>query len=335
VKTVLITGANGFVGSHALEAMMHNDNIKLVAACRDKSKLLSGFKGEVRVGDIRDNEYLETLFDGIDVLVNVAAWSSTWGHKKQSHQYFYLPTMQLLKKANEQGIKKIVNISSTSVAAPEDSSDPMSKGIIRNRWPHMDNVVRIENFLRQLNRDNLTVINLRFGTFVGRRYGLGMLPLLMPRLKTHLVPWVAGGKTSAPLIDGRDIGQAISLAVTNDILAGYESFNVVGPEVPSVRDVIQLLHDEFEYPKPHFGVPFFIAYPFARAMELLDPFVPWEPLVARSIVHLMEEVNADNTRAERLLSYKPEYHWKDSVRTQVEEMQVRQIRPMRMIKPIV
>jgi len=31
---------------------------------------------------------------------------------------------------------------------------------------------------------------------------------------------------------------------------------VVGPEVPTVREVITFLHDEYGLPKPHFGVPF-------------------------------------------------------------------------------
>jgi nucleoside-diphosphate-sugar epimerase len=160
-----------------------------------------------------------------------------------------------------------------------------------------------------------------------------MLPLLIPRLKTHLVPWVAGGKTSAPLIDGRDIGQAIALSVKSD-LHGYQSFNIVGPQVPTMREVITFLHKEFGYPKPHFSVPFFVAYPFARLMELLDPFVPWEPLVTRSIVHLLEEVNADNTLAQKYLGYQPVHDWKDSVRAQVAEMNDRQQKPMRMTKPV-
>jgi nucleoside-diphosphate-sugar epimerase len=161
-----------------------------------------------------------------------------------------------------------------------------------------------------------------------------MLPLLLPRLKTHLVPWVAGGHTSAPLIDGRDIGSAIRLSVLAEI-GGFESFNVVGPEVPTVREVLSFVHEEYGYPKPHFGVPFSIAYPFARAMELLDPFAPWEPLVTRSIVHLLEETSVDNSRASNMLGYNPKHHWKDAVRATIDEMNVRQLRPMRMTKSVV
>jgi nucleoside-diphosphate-sugar epimerase len=164
---------------------------------------------------------------------------------------------------------------------------------------------------------------------------LGLLPILVPRLKTHLVPWVAGGRTSLPIIDGRDIGQAFALAATAPDLADYEGFNIVGPEVPSVRQVITLLHDEFGLPKPHFGVPFAMAYPFAWLMEKIDPIVPWEPLITRSIIHLIEEVGVNNTKAERLLGYRPVHGWREAVRTQMAEMAVRQTRPMAMVRPVV
>jgi len=69
-------------------------------------------------------------------------------------------------------------------------------------------------------------------------------------------------------------------------------------------------------------------------MELLDPLVPWEPLVTRSIIHLLEETGASNARATELLGYQPKVHWKDAIRTQMDEMARRQKTPMKMYKPI-
>ncbi len=63
-------------------------------------------------------------------------------------------------------------------------------------------------------------------------------------------------------------------------------------------------------------------------MEKLDPIVPWEPLITRSIIHLIEEVGVDNSKAERLLGYRPVHGWREAVRTQMAEMAVRQTRPM-------
>ncbi len=334
VKSVLVTGANGFVGSHILDALQQLDDVHVIAACRDRRKLSPGFTGEVREGDLRDHGYRNTLVKGVNVLCHAAAWTSLWGHRQESHDLYLQPTLELIDAARAAGVQRFINTSTTSAAAPTHSADPMSRGIPRPFWPHLCSVIAIEDALRERANPRFQVVNLRLGIFAGQRYALGILPILTPRLKTHLVPWVAGGRTSLPIVDGRDIGQAFTLAAMCNGLADYECFNILASEVPTVRDVITLLCEEFHLPRPHFSVPFAIAYPFAWLMEKLDPVVPWEPLVTRSIIHLMEEVNANNVRAERLLGYHPAYPWQEAARLQMQEMQVRQTRPMSMARPV-
>lgn len=334
IKRVLVTGANGFVGSHVLQALQRRNDVQVIAACRDKTKLPASYRGEVREGDLRDENYRKAVVKDVNVLCHAAAWSSLWGHTHESRELFLQPSQGLINAAKEAGVRRFVNTSSTSAAAPDRSIDPDSLGIQRPLWPHLCNVIALENALRAQAGPNFQVANLRLGIFAGERYALGLLPILMPRLKTHLVPWVAGGCTGLPIIDGRDIGEAFALAALSDGIKGFEGFNIVGREVPTVRQVITFLHEEYKLPLPHFSVPFAVAYPFAWLMEKLDPVVPWEPLVTRSIVLLMEETNADNSKAEHMLGYHPVHDWRESIRAQVREMQVRQVRPMSMAKPV-
>ena len=274
MKTVLVTGATGFVGSHVLETLMERDDIRLIAACRDRRRLLPKFSDEVREGGLHDERYLDRLLDGVDVVCHAAAWTSLWGHAEESKALYYDPTVRLIDKAIECRVSRFLNVSSTSAAAPSESADPISPGIPRRFWPHLCNVVAIEDYMRDHADRGCTMVNLRLGIFAGKRYALGLLPILLPRLKTHLVPWVAGGKTNVPFIDGRDIGQAFALAVMEPSLSGYASFNIVGPDLPTAREMIEFLHAEFGYPEPHFSVPFPIAYVFAWLMEKLHRFHP-------------------------------------------------------------
>lgn len=334
MKTLLITGANGFIGSHTLRFLAKQPNIRLVAACRDQRKLPTDFKGEVREGDLRDATYLKHLLDNVDVVVHAMAWSSLWGNKKNSEALYFQPSMDLIKQFHKSKAKSFVNISTSAAASPDDSADPLSRGIPRKFWPHLVNLIKLENILREQATDDKKVVNMRLGIFAGERYSLGVIPILLPRLKTHLVPWVKGGKTHIPITDGRDLGQAVGLAALKDDLPAYEAFNIAGKEIPTVKEVILFLHNEFGYPKPHFSVPFAIAYPFAWLMEKLDPVVPWEPLIVRSIVHLLEETHSDNRKAIETLGYQPEHDWRDAIRLQIAEMEKTQTKAMSMTRPV-
>jgi len=329
-KRILITGATGFVGSHVLEALIQDGSFTLIVACRDQSNLLPDFKGEIRTGDLRELNYINEVTKDIDVICHAAAWTSLWNHKQQSQDNFLNPSLNLIEAAKDSGVKQFIFPSTTSASAPSDSANPLSKGIPRQFWPHLCNVITIENELREKANSDFSTVILRLGIFTGKRYGVGVIPILLPRLKTHLVPWVRGGNTHIPLTDGRDIGRAFLQTIKAKELEQHETFNIVGMDQPTIKELINFIHQKFDYPKPHFSVPFGIAYPFAWLMEKLDSVVPWEPLITRSIIHLLEETHVDNVKANKQLDYKPVIHWKDSVQGQIEELQQHQKKAMSM-----
>lgn len=334
--TIVITGATGFVGSHVLEQFCkinHND-IHLVAACRDRSRLIPEFTGEVREGDLLDDAYLDRVLTGADVVIHCAAWTSLYGQGKNSAKLFLEPSIKLIDKAIEWRAKKFIFISTTSAAAPAHSAEALSPGIRRRYWPHLNNVISIEDYMRENSQRTTSMINLRLGLFAGNRYALGLLPILLPRLKTHLVPWVGGGNTGLPVVDGRDIAQAVVRAALAPNLPAYESINIVGPEVPSARQVIDYIAEKYHYPRPHFSVPFSLAFGFAWLVECLNPLTPGDPLITRSIVHLLRETGANNRKAEELLGYTPEIHWKQAISTQVDQMLAHGDEKMKMHRPL-
>lgn len=322
MTTVLVTGATGFLGSHVLEALQSRSGLHLVAACRRPSRLV-GFAGEVRQGDLTDSNYVQDVVKGVDVICHTAAWTSLWGHRKEEERLFREPTKALIDAAIAAKVKRFIFDSTVVVAGPHRDRTPIADHEPPKRlgfWPHMDCVVDIENYMGEQVGHGATMVSLRCGHFAGARYNLGFLSLLVPRLRTHLVPWVAGGKGRVPLVDGRDLGNAYALAATAEGLEGFESFNICGPAFPSVRDVIDFLHWEIDIPRPHFGVPLWAGYAFGWLMEKLDAVLPGDPFLTRAIVYLGEDWYAPSDLAKQRLGYEPQFDWKDALRRQLQDM---------------
>ncbi|MEN8131455.1 MAG: NAD(P)-dependent oxidoreductase, partial [Pseudomonadota bacterium] len=323
---VLVTGATGFVGSHVLETLMDHENLQVIAACRNEKKLsriVPGFKGEVRPGDLTDSDYIQALVKDIDIVCHAAAWTCLWAHRKESQRYYRDPSKALIDAAVESGVKRFIFDASVVVVKPHRDKTPIKDHEPSTHpriWPHMDTVVDIEQHMRKQSGKGTAMVSLRFGHFVGKRYNLGFLSLMFPRLKTHLVPWVAGGKARVPLIDGRDIGHACYLAATTEGLQGFESFNICGPSFPTMREVVDFIHAETGAPRPHFGVPLKAAYAFGWLMEKINPLLPGDPFLTRGIVYLGEDWYAPSDYAKKRLGYEPSVDWKTAIRGQLLDM---------------
>jgi len=324
MTTVLVTGATGFLGSHVLDALRSMPGLHLVAACRRPSRLLPGVDVEVRQGDLTDNDYVREVVKDVDIICHAAAWTSLWAHRKEEQRLFREPTKALIDAATASGVKRFIFDSSVVVTVPHRDGTPIGDHEPAKRpgfWPHMDMVVDIENHLRSQAERGTTMVSLRCGHFAGTRHNLGFLSLLLPRLKTHLVPWVAGGKARVPLVDGRDVANAYALAATVDGLKGFESFNICGPSFPTMREVVDFLHAEMRIPRPHFGVPLSGAYAFGWLMEKLNPVLPGDPFLTRAIVFLGEDWYAPSALAKQRLAYEPKFGWKDALKSQIRDME--------------
>lgn len=333
MKKIVITGATGFAGSHILEKFKENSNpeLKIVAACRTKPKLPHWYTGETLVGDLTDKEYIQRLTSKADIICHAAAWAEMNGSDENSKKYFFNPTIDLINSALKNGVKRFIFLSSIT-SNPVEQNRIHSQRTLVKIWPHYNTIIKVENYLKSISNQGIEVIILRVGFFVGKNYSLGILPILLPRLKTHLVPWIKYGKTTLPLVDGQDIGIAFQLSATAVLKDKFNVIDIVGKEVPTVSEVFNYLHNKYDYPLPHFSVSFKFAYFFARLMQLIHKVIPGDPLIVPAVVLLLEETNAKNEKGKNILRYNPQIHWKESIDIQIEEMERNQKGKMKMNK---
>ena len=322
--TVLVTGASGFLGGNILKALTTYEEVSVIAACRQREKLGGGYVGAVRVGDLRDPAYRRAVVKDVDVICHAGSWASMWGHDELERANFYQPTRDLIAQAIEQGVGRFIMTSTVAIGAPaqdgrvlKDDSQPTRTGF----WPHLDRLIDVDDFMRRNAQRGTQMISLRLGHFVGRGNRLGLVPALAPRLRTYLVPWLAGGRKHLPLVADTDLGRAFACASIARSLDDYESFNICGSEFPTLREVVEFIAAETGFPQPVYSVPFSAGYAFGWLMEKLHPVLPGSsPFLTRSIVHLCEDWVCPSDYAHKKLGYTPTRNWRTAMREHLDDL---------------
>ena len=318
IKTVLVTGATGFLGRRILGALK-DQGVNAVAACRDRAKLPADFQGEVRIGDLTDAAYRASVVQGMDAVCHAGTWGAFWGHAKQERDLFLLPALDLMEQSRKAGVGRFLLASTVAVAdrgAKGSAIDDFAPTRKTGFWPHVDALIDIDARMQQMASPSLRMVSMRLGHFVGADNSLGLVPAIIPRLKTRLVPWLGMARARMPLVTAEDMGQAFALAATVEGLATYESFNIHSGELPTIRSVISHIAKEARVPAPLLHAPYWSGYLFGRLMEALPTPTPF---LTRSIVHVSEDWNCPIDHARQVLGYTPNGDWRRAVAESVVE----------------
>lgn len=271
-----------------------------------------------------DARYRRDVVQDVDVVCHAGTWGAFWNHRESERTRFYEPACDLIEQSIRAGVKRFIQNSAVVVAAPpergallEDSADARPCHF----WPHLDRLALLEKFMSTHCARGTQMVTLRCGHFVGRGNGLGFLTALVPRLKTHLVPWLVGGKARMPLVADEDLGSAFVRAAIAQDLGQYESFNICGPDFPTAREVFAFVAREVGCAQPHYSVPYGAGYAFGWLMEMLHPVLPGRaPFLTRSIVHVSKDWPCATDHARRKLGYIPTKSWQKAVKEGLDEL---------------
>ena len=321
---VVVTGATGFLGRNLLSALKAEPTVAPVAACRRRELLPAEFAGEVREGDLLDPAYRRAVVEDIDVVCHAGTWASLWNHAELERERFFEPARDLIDQAIASGVGRFIQASTVAIGVPSGDGSPVDDRALTGAtgfWPHLDRLTELDRYMRDRSHHGTQMVVLRLGHFVGAGNRLGLVPALIPRLRTRLVPWLAGGRTRLPLVADADLGRAFARAAVAGNLDDYESFNICGPEFPTLREVIEFIATETGSPRPHYSVPFAAGYAFGWLMETLTRLAPGtSPFLTRSIVRLCENWPCAGEHARTKLGYTPQKDWRAAVREQVAEL---------------
>ncbi|MCP1310098.1 UDP-glucose 4-epimerase GalE [Paenibacillus tyrfis] len=208
---IMVTGGAGYIGSHTVAELLAKGEEVVVVDNLQQGHREAVLGGKLYVGDIRDADFLDTVFreNKIDAVIHFAA-SSLVGESMQLPGKYYhnnvYGTLCLLEKMNEYGVKKIV-FSSTAATYGEPENVPIletDRTLPTNAYG--ETKLAMEKMMRWFDTAHgIKYVSLRYfnaaGAHESGRIGEDHSP------ETHLVPiilQVALGKRAHISIFGED-----------------------------------------------------------------------------------------------------------------------------------
>ena len=304
----LVTGGAGFIGSNLCEAIL---NLGYKVRCLDD--LSTGKQENVDLfinnpnyefikGDIKDFETCKKACEGVDYVLNQAAWGSV--PRSIEMPLFYnvnniTGTLNMLEAARQNGVKKFVYASSSSVYGDEPNL-PKTEGREGNLLSPYALTKRCdEEWAKQYTLHyGLDTYGLRYFNVFGRRQNpdgayAAVIPKFIKMLLNDEVPTVNGdGKQSRDFTYIENVIEANLKACLAPSEAAGNAFNVAYGGREYLIDIYNTLTTALKKDiKPNFG-----------------------PDRKGDIKHS----NADITKARTLLGYDPDYDFKRGLNEAIE-----------------
>src|SRR5579862_7451345 len=116
----LITGANGFIGSHITHFLLEQgEEVRVLVRPKSDCRLLDGVPVQFAYGDLRDSASLSTPLQGVQRVYHVAADYRLWAKNPQDiYESNVTGTRNLLAAARRAGVERFIHTSSVGTLVP-------------------------------------------------------------------------------------------------------------------------------------------------------------------------------------------------------------------------
>jgi len=310
VKSVLVTGAGGFIGSHLVDAlaragwqvraMIHYNSRGAVGWLEDvEPHLLQSI--EIVPGDIQDGAFVRGAVNGCQVVMHLAALIGIPYSYHAPAQYVATNiggTLNVLQAARDLGVEMVIQTSTSEVygtaqSVPIDESHPLV-----GQSPYSATKIGADQLALSFHRSFGTPVAVirPFNTFGPRQSSRAVIPTIVTQLLSGTRSIALGALK--PTRDFNFVEDTVRayLAIAKSADAVGEVINVGSGFEISIQDVLKVAADVV-------GV---------EAKPLLDA------KRVRPAASEVERLLANNAKAARLTGWKPEYAGLEGFRRGIE-----------------
>ena len=256
---ILVTGADGFIGSHLAEALV-NRSAKVTALCLYNSFDKHGWLDDlpettranltIRRGDIRDAAFVRRIARGQDIIFHLAALIAIPYSYAAAQSYVetnVVGTLNLLEAARESGVGRVIHTSTSEVYGTALTLPIAEDHPLQGQSPYSASKIGADMMAEAFARSfDLPVAILRpFNTYGPRQSERAVIPAVMRQALDPSCATIKIGDTSTvrdfTFIDDT-VAAFLAVGLAPDIEFG-RAYNAGSGKAVSVAELIDLVVD--------------------------------------------------------------------------------------------
>tara|TARA_A100001011_G_C14317957_1_gene848888 strand:- start:1284 stop:2276 length:993 start_codon:yes stop_codon:yes gene_type:complete len=254
---ILITGGAGFIGSHTVESLINEKNIKKIliidnfedGSKKNLKKVLKNKKIQIFKRDINNIKSIQKLFKNINSVIHLAALSDIVPSIESPIEYLntnIMGTLNVLECMRKHKIKKIIYSASSSCYGNDPKVPTNENSEINTKYPYAFSKFVGEKLIQHYaNVYGINYISLRLFNVYGTRsrtnsaYGAALGVFIKQKISNHPYTIIGKGNQKRDFIYVADVVDVIKKSLTTS--KKNKVYNIGAGSPKSINFLVKIL----------------------------------------------------------------------------------------------
>ncbi|MBM7061667.1 NAD-dependent epimerase/dehydratase family protein [Pseudomonas sp. UL073] len=308
---ILVTGASGFIGGRfARFALEQGLSVRVNGRRPDAVEQLVSRGAEFVQGDLSDPALVQRLCRGVEAVVHCAGAVGVWGSYEHFHQANVTVTENIIAACLEQGVRRLVHLSSPSIYFDGQSHVGIKEEQVPQRFSDHYGATKYlaEQKVFEASAAGLEVIAIR-PRFVTGAGDTSIFPRLIGMHRKGRLSIIGNGLNKVDFTSVQNLNDALFSSLLAAGPALGKAYNISNGTPLPLWDVVNYVLRQFELPPVTRHLPFRVAHSLAALNEGVCKLLPGRPepsLFRLGVAVMARDFSLDISRARQYLDYDPQ-----------------------------